>query len=209
MSKTLSYAVGLLALTTTWAAAEPITRFDVAEDHTRFVFAASPVHDNGMPAHGNQFVAQGYIYPAGTIADGVAAVLADGSPAFPDKVLGTWTCDGVFIGEGGNATTGVWLISRQVYEFADGDILVSQGPEFADAGLKQRRAITGGTGGYAEVEGVVLQTLVGFNEHMGVLATFEVRSPGADAEPGEQDHTEWDSGFPVGPVFDQGNNRRS
>ena len=41
--------------------------FDVAEDMTRFVFAEQPVHEDGMPAYGNPFITQGYIYPAGTL----------------------------------------------------------------------------------------------------------------------------------------------
>ena len=88
-------------------AGEALARFDVAEDHTRFAFAEKPVHESGMPAHGNPFVTQGYIYPVGTLAGNVTGVLKDGSPAFPEKVLGTWTCDGWFVGEGGDATSGV------------------------------------------------------------------------------------------------------
>ncbi len=155
-------------------AGEPTTRFDVAEDHTRFVFSATPVHENGMPAHGNQFVTQGYIYPAGTLEGNRTGVNADGSPKYPDLVLGTWTCDGAFVGDGGNATSGTWLISRQVYEFNNGDYFVSQGPELADVGKNYARPITGGTGDYARTDGPIMQTLLGFSEHMGVNVSFEI-----------------------------------
>jgi hypothetical protein len=76
----------LLAMTGGEAMAKPLAAFDVAEDHTRIFMAAEPVHENGMPAHGNAFVSQGYIYPAGTLADGAVGVLEDGRPAFPDLV---------------------------------------------------------------------------------------------------------------------------
>ena len=63
-----------------------------------FTWPLHLLHENGMPAHGNAFVSQGYIYPEGTLADGIVGVLQDGSPAFPDLVLGTCTCDGYFVG---------------------------------------------------------------------------------------------------------------
>ncbi len=160
----------VFALATPWAAmaAEPITRFDVAEDHTRFAFAPAPVHASGMPAHGNPFVTQGYIYPAGTLKDGMDGVLADGSPAFPELVLGTWTCDGWFVGEGGDATTGVWLVSRQILQFTSGDVIITQGTELADVGVANIRPITAATGAFDGAGEVMEQTLLGFNTHMGV-----------------------------------------
>ena len=42
---------------------------DIAENGRRFVFDEAPVFDDGMPAYGNPFVTQGYIYPAGTLSD--------------------------------------------------------------------------------------------------------------------------------------------
>lgn len=181
MIKNLLLATALAAVAACDAyAAQPLSRFDVAEDHTRFSFAAAPVHDSGMPAHGNPFVTQGYIYPAGTLDGNITGVLKDGSPAFPDKVLGTWTCDGWFVGEGGDATTGVWLVSRQIMQFTNGDVIITQGTELADAGVVNTRPITGATGTYAEFDGVMLQTLIGFNDHMGVNATFEIPEAGED-----------------------------
>ena len=177
----LSLAAALLSVTACDAyAMDALAKFDVAEDHTRFVFAASPVDEDGMPLHGNPFVTQGYIYPAGTLSGTDAGVLKDGSPAFPSQVLGTWTCDGWFVGDAMNTKSGTWLISRQVFEFADGDMLISQGPEIADQGKMAPRAITGATGEYAENDGVIWQTLLGFNEYMGVNATFEIADNGSD-----------------------------
>lgn len=163
-------------------AGEVITRFDVAEDHTRFIFAPAPVHENGMPAHGNPFVTQGYIYPAGTLDGNVNGVLKDGSPAFPDKVLGTWTCDGWFVGDGGNAAGGVWLVSRQIMHFDTGEVMITQGTELADQGVANARPITGATGDYAAFQGdPMFQTLIGFTEFEGVNASFEIPQDMADA----------------------------
>lgn len=57
-----------LALLTVLAAGpgftEPLTAFDVAEDLTRFVYAETQRFEDDMPAYGNAFVTQGYIYPA-------------------------------------------------------------------------------------------------------------------------------------------------
>lgn len=162
------------------ALAEPLTSFDVAEDHTRIFMAAQPVHENGMPAYGNAFISQGYIYPAGTLDAETTGVLEDGSPAFPDLVLGTWTCDGYFVGEGGNATTGVWVISRQVFAFDDGETVVTQGTEIADLGKPNLRPITGATGEYASFDRGLIQTTLGFNAYMAINATYVFAGPEDD-----------------------------
>lgn len=219
MFKTLISSTAIALSLAGVAQAEAPMAFDVAEDHTRIHMAAAPVPENGMPAHGNAFVGQGYIYPQGTLADGTVGVLEDGSPAFPDLVLGTWTCDGYFVGEGGNATTGVWIISRQTFAFNDGATVVTQGTEIADIGQSDLRPITGATGDFAEIEGGLIQTTLGFNDFWGLSATYAFEEPAmdpADAQDAafhsgdyqvvpvdEDDHLEWDSGGPVGPVFDQ------
>ncbi|WP_138464339.1 hypothetical protein [Poseidonocella sp. HB161398] len=166
------------------ALAEVPGAFDMAEDHTRFIYAPEPVHPNGMPAHGNPFVTQGYLYPAGTLAGNVPGVRDDGSPRFPDKVIGTWTCDGWFVGEGGNAEHGVWLVSRQIFDFEDGSMLITQGTELADIGVENLRPVTGAKGGFAGLEGEVGQTLLGFSEHFAVRASFRVLDARDPAAPG-------------------------
>lgn len=215
---TLALSSGLagLVLSGGMAQAEALTAFDVAEDHTRIFMAAQPVHENGMPAHGNAFVSQGYIYPEGTLADQTAGVLEDGSPAFPDLVLGTWTCDGYFVGDGGNTTTGVWIISRQTFAFNDGATIVTQGTEIADIGQPNLRPVTGATGDYAMIDRGLVQTTLGFTDFWGLSATFafEAPIPGAqDAAFGggemqslptdDRDHFEMDSGFLIGPILDE------
>lgn len=152
-----------------------LTASDVAEDHTAFVFAPAPVfEDDGYPAHGNPFATQGYIYPTGTLADGASGVLEDGSPSFPDRVRGTWTCHGWFVGDAMRVTSGTWLISQQVFEIDSGDILITQGPENADQMVTFECPITGGTGDYAGASGVMDQTLLGFTKFTGVSASFKI-----------------------------------
>lgn len=176
MLKSLMAASAITLSLAQAAQADAPMSFDVAEDHTGIFMAAAPLHDNGMPAHGNAFISQGYIYPAGTLDAGTTGVNEDGSPAFPDLVLGTWTCDGYFVGEGGNATTGVWIISRQVFTFDDGDTIVTQGTEIVDAGVENLRPITGATGDFTRYDSGLYQTLLGFNAHMAVNATFRLAS---------------------------------
>ena len=153
-----------------------------------------------------------------SLADGTVGVLEDGSPAFPDLVLGTWTCDGYFVGEGGNATTGVWIISRQTFVFNDGATVVTHGTEIADIGQPNLRPVTGATGDFADIGGGLIQTTLGFNDFWGLSATYVFESPKMDtAKPrdatfhidgyrsapvDEDDHLEWDSGAPVGPIFE-------
>ena len=150
------------------AAADPLAAFDVAEDLSRFVFAPAPVFEDGMPAYGNPFITQGYLYPAGTLDGGVEGTLPDGSPAFPDKVIGTWTCDGYLVGDGMRTETGDIVVTRQIYQFDDGDILISQGTELADIGVPVVRAITGGTGDYADAGPALEQVLLGMSDGYGV-----------------------------------------
>ena len=42
-----------------------IVQFDVSESGPRFVFDEAPVFDDGLPAYGNAFVTEGYIFPYG------------------------------------------------------------------------------------------------------------------------------------------------
>ena len=155
-------------------AAEQLNHFDVAEDITRFSFAPQPVFEDGMPAYGNACVTPGYIYPAGTLDGGVEGTLADGTPAFPEKVLGTWTCDGFFVGEGMRTTEGDLLISRQVFQFQDGGILITQGTEGIDENVWLTRAVTGGTGDYADAPAEIRQKLLGMSDGYGVRLQFEL-----------------------------------
>lgn len=176
MIKSTLSAIALLAAGSTYAlAGDTPMSFDVAEDVTRFVFASAPVFDDGMPAYGNAFITQGYIYEDGTLDSGVEGTLADGSPAFPDKVIGRWTCDGYFVGDGMRTQTGAVVITRQVFEFENGDILINQGAELVDVDVEAPRVITGGTGAFAGLSGEMRQTLLGMSEGYGVRLLIDVK----------------------------------
>jgi len=152
-------------------------RFDVAEDMTRFAYDPdNTFEEDGMPAHGSYFVTQGYIYPAGTL-NGSNGVNMDGSPEFPDQVIGSWTCYGTFIGDGAHATTGAWVVTTQIYNFGHeyGDsMIVTDGFELADTGVSIERAITGGTDEYANARGEAEQVFLGFNASEGVNISYEL-----------------------------------
>lgn len=163
--------------------ADGVLRFDVSENATRFVFGPDLLHDDGLPAYGAWFVTQGYIYPADTL-DGTNGVNPDGSPAFPDQVLGQWLCRGVFIGDGAHTSSGSWVVTTQTYNFgsADGEAtIVSDGHEVADLGVAIDRAVIGGTGPFAGAGGTATQSLLGFNVVEGVNLEFEISLTGADA----------------------------
>jgi hypothetical protein len=157
-------------------ASEPFS-FEVAENATRFAFDEAPVFDDGMPGYGNPFVTEGYIYEAGTLADG-GGVDPDGSPTHPDAVIGTWICEGTLIGDGARTDTGPWVVSTQVFDFGefDGlDAVITSGVEISDVGEEVTRAIIGGTGEHVGAVGTQVQVLEGFNASQGVdlSITFE------------------------------------
>jgi hypothetical protein len=149
--------------------------FEVAEDMNRFIFDQDVTYDDGMPADGSSFITRGYLYPVGTLtcdeAGACDGVNEDGSPQFPDKVIGEWICSGYMINDAGHATGGVWVFSTQFFQFSaspGAETLVSQGYELADLNTAISRAITGGTGKYSDARGQGEQTLLGFNAGEGV-----------------------------------------
>ena len=148
---------------------------DVAENGLRFVFDDAPVFDDGSPAYGNGFLTEGYIYPAGTLGD-ANGVNPDGSPEFPNLVMGKWVCRGHFVGEGMQTERGPVVITTQTFFLGDGTgerMVVTEGFELVDFGETVHRAIVGGTGTYSAARGEQEQILTGFNATMGV--TLEVR----------------------------------
>jgi hypothetical protein len=147
-----------------------VIKFEVAENANEFVFDESPVHEDGLPAYGNPFITKGYIYEDGTLS-GNNGVLPDGSPEFPDKVIGEWIYRGWFIGDGAHTVEGPAVISTQIYQFGEefgNATLVSEGYELSEVNKQVKRAITGGTGPYATARGEVTQELLGFTDQMGV-----------------------------------------
>jgi hypothetical protein len=148
-----------------------IIEFDVAEDVTRFSFDESKVFDDGWPTAGASFITQGYIYPKGTLNGSEPGVNEDGTPLYPDKVIGEWTCHGWLVGDGAHTESGPIAISTQIYQFGEeygNRTIVSDGYELAGAGSVVQRAIVGGTGEYASARGEAIQTGLGMTEYFGV-----------------------------------------
>ncbi len=140
-------------------------RVDVAMDGASFSFEGD-VNEAGFPAVGTPFIISGYVYPGGTFAryGALSGVNPDGSPEFPDEVIGTWTCRGWHL-QDGDAVTGPVVATTQVFDLdpaAPGAVtIVTDGLELADFDVPFRRAITGGTGPFAGLTGQVRQVYVG------------------------------------------------
>ena len=142
---------------------------DVACDATSFVFQGPEIPGVG-PDYGASFVVQGVIYPEGTFEEhGAGSGLnADGTPQFPDLVLGTWTCRGWFIGNGFATESGPFVATTQIYDFdlesPGTNTVVSNGIELIDLDVPFLRAVVGGTGPNSGLRGgEVAQTAVGTN----------------------------------------------
>ncbi|MEM7335749.1 MAG: hypothetical protein AAF490_26970 [Chloroflexota bacterium] len=147
-----------------------VLEFDIAEDMSRFIFNQDIVFEDGFPADGSNFITRGYIYPAGTLTDS-SGVNPDGSPEFPELVLGEWICEGTMINDAAHATEGVWVFSTQFFQLSDvpgAETISTVGYELADLNVAITRAITGGTGAYSEARGESEQMLLGFNASEGV-----------------------------------------
>jgi hypothetical protein len=170
--------------TAAWSApAEKINvlEFDVSEDMTRFVFDKDVTFEDGLPADGSAFITRGYLYQPGTLSGDGDGVNEDGSPQYPEKLIGEWICSGYMINDAGHAKGGVWVVSTQFFQFGTtpgAETIVSQGYELADVGVAISRAITGGTGQYQDARGQGQQTMLGLNATEGVnlRVTLNVRT---------------------------------
>ena len=162
-------------------AEDGMLRFDVAEDATRFVWTGDPALENGKPAHGTPYVTQGYIYPEGMLTES-NGVLPDGSPEFPDKVLGQWSCMGWWVGDPAHVDKSAPWITTHLFTFGEdyGEaMLVSEGYSIDELAVPLDRAIVGGTGPYDGARGVQQETNLGFNATDGVNVRYELHLAGA------------------------------
>ena len=152
-----------------------VLRFDVAEDHSRFVWDGNPPLTDGLPEYHTAFITQGYLYPAGTLTD-TNGVLPNGAPEFPDKVLGQWTCTGWWIGGGEAGMTAPW-VSTHLFNFGGewGEAtVVTTGYDLDDLVVSLDRAVTGGSGPFAAAGGVQSEVNLGFNASNGINAQYEI-----------------------------------
>ncbi|HVS61970.1 MAG TPA: hypothetical protein VMT85_00575 [Thermoanaerobaculia bacterium] len=157
-------------------------RFDVAMSGPTFFFEGA-TNENGFPANGTPFIVRGWIYPAGTFAahGSSSGTNADGSPEFPDQVLGTWYCRGWHL-QDGDALTGPVVATTQVFDLdperPGAKTLVTDGLELADFLVPFDRAIVGGTGRYRTAGGSATQVYVDFNGSGGFNTSFVLRPNG-------------------------------
>jgi len=156
-------------------------RVEIAENGNRFSFDSEHVDANGLPAYGSEFITEGYIYPAGTITctnNDCDGVLPDGSPEFPDRVLGRWTCRGWHVGEGAQTTSGPWVATTQTFDFGDvpgAKTVITDGYEYSDFNVSFLRAIVGGTGPFRAASGEQVQEFLGWNPSIGTTTRMELR----------------------------------
>ena len=187
-------AIALLASANAQAD-QPAFSIDVVADCNRFISTPNP----DGPAFGDFFMQEGLIYRPGTLAANCpggsgCGLNPDGTPQFPDAVIGKWTCWGSFVANGAATEAGVWLYSTQLYEFdvnvLDQNVfepgkraLVSHGAERVDLDVPFRRAITGGYGRFRTTRGDVEQTKIGLNQTQCENFTFAFRlQPARPAE---------------------------
>jgi hypothetical protein len=180
--------VALLAVSGAQAAqpTQPTFSIDVAADCNRYI------EDTSQPSMGAYFIQEGVIYRPGTLAarcphGNGCGLNPDGTPQFPEAVIGKWRCWGSFVGTTAAAAAGgPPSYSTQVYEFASaaagGEIfepgdhaLISHGPEWVDLEVPFERAIAGGYGHFKNADGEVAQTRIGFNQTQCENYTFDFK----------------------------------
>jgi hypothetical protein len=175
------YGLSLIALLAASGAqaTQPTFSVDVVADCNRYI------EDTSQPTMGATFIQEGVIYRAGTLAahcpgGNGCGLNPDGSPEFPEAVIGKWRCWGSFVGHAAVATGGPPSYSTQVYQFTGGsepseDGLVSHGPEWVNLAVPFERAIAGGSGRFRNADGEVAQTKIGFNQTQCENYTFHFK----------------------------------
>jgi hypothetical protein len=170
-------AIALTAIamvTSSGIAQQAQLRVEVAENGTRYVFDRQQhVDDQDLALRGNTFLAEGYVYPVGTLTceGGICnGVLLDeagvGTAEFPDAVIGTWTCYGMHVEDVSRIQSGPITVTTQIFdlgETAGSATVVTTGFELIDFETNVSRAVTGGTGAYASASGEQRQRVIGLN----------------------------------------------
>ena len=155
-----------------------VPKYDIAMNGFTFSFEGD-ANAAGFPANGTPFVIRGYIYPGGTFRryGPGSGVLPDGSPEFPDRVLGTWCCRGWHL-QDGDALVGPVVATTQVFEFnsrvAGSRQLITDGIELADFNVWFERSVTGGTGWFRDRDVRVKQVYVAFNASNSFNTSFVI-----------------------------------
>ena len=107
------------------------------------------------------------------------SVNPDGSPEFPDRVIGRWSARGWHVGNGGKTTQGPWVVTTQIFDLGPEvgvRSIVTDGYETPEINKPIRRAITGGTGKYVAAKGEQTQWMLRFpNPTFGLNARIELK----------------------------------
>ncbi len=171
-----------------------VRKYDVSQDGNTFKVIAlndpfggpfDTLTDEGHPSQGAVFSVLGYFYPKGTLQGGtVSGTNADGSPAFPELVLGQWSCRGWFILDGNPGISGIQLLGQQVFLFnspgpAGRKSIVTEGIDLSleaiDLNVPIKRVVFGGTGPFRGARGQQTMTnFPGFNDSFGVQSTHRL-----------------------------------
>lgn len=118
----------------------------------------------GALARGNTFIVTGKIYLKDTLQAGGTFGGGVSNPSGPETAgsIGTWVCRGTFNLDIGDIANGAFphVTSTQVFTFASGDVLVTEGPE---GGAEVLRSIVGGAGHLRHARGDVVETPLGVN----------------------------------------------
>jgi hypothetical protein len=148
--------------------AAPDFSIDIAVDCNRYI------ENTAQPGMGSSFLQEGIIYRPGTLAahcpnGNGCGINRDGTPEFPQAVIGKWRGWGSFVDAAAGAPP---LYSTQVYElmYENGDTtpgehsLVSQGLEWGSSDLPVKRMVAAGYGRFKQASGAVTQSRIGFNQ---------------------------------------------
>ncbi len=157
------------------AHADDSMSFAVAENHTQIRFEQPvEVEFSGDRLVARPFSSTGYIYPSGVLSSDNSGVGETGEPSLPQSVIGHWRSEGWYIGGRAQATNGMLVTSRQVFEFNDGSVLVTIGEESWNSPEPSIRTIEAATGRFSEVPGVMTQKLMDFTFQSGLAMEFEI-----------------------------------
>jgi len=161
-----------------------VLKFDVAQDGSTFVLQPPLTEEEPFPTQGAVFFIQGYVYPKGTLRGGeVSGTDANGAPAFPDRVIGTWSCRGWITRDVGPGISGVEIVGTQIFDLdmdnPGSKTIVTDGidlsAEDVDLDVPFKRAITGGTGRFKVAGGEQIMINFGFNESFGFDSTHKLK----------------------------------
>ena len=151
-----------------WAQEEPDYPTTYDDSHQLIVeIGCNGFTGQGTPA-GN-FIIQGYLYPYGTLQTGSDGVNPDGSPEFPDAVIGRWMCRGWPFPE---RPPRAFVNTIQTFELQTENpgenMIVTAGLEINAGHLpvlshNNTRAVVGGTGRFSKAKGEQNQFVPGVN----------------------------------------------